>query len=145
MTIPTSVDRSIAPPGQHVASLFVQYAPYHLKDASWTDVRESFADRCIDEIARFAPQHQTSHHPSADPDARRSGICLWFNGGNIFQGAMPLHQLFSMATSRRLERLSDSGFGVVSVRQCGASGRRGDGGLRPRNAAIEMLRDGRTS
>ncbi|MEX0613784.1 MAG: NAD(P)/FAD-dependent oxidoreductase, partial [Pirellulales bacterium] len=48
MTMATSVDRTIAPPGKHLLSIFVQYAPYKLADGNWDDIKERFADRCID-------------------------------------------------------------------------------------------------
>lgn len=144
MTIPTSVDRSIAPPGQHVASLFVQYAPYHLKNASWADLRESFADRCIDEIARFAPNIKRAilHRQILTPVDLESVYGL--TGGNIFQGAMPLHQLFSM---RPVAGWSDYRTPITGLYLCGSAAHPGGGvmGACGRNAAIEMLRDGRTS
>ncbi|HEY8819612.1 MAG TPA: NAD(P)/FAD-dependent oxidoreductase, partial [Candidatus Limnocylindrales bacterium] len=58
MIIPTLVDPSMAPPGKHVISCFVQYAPYHLAPelGSWDDQREAFGDAVIDRIAEFAPK-----------------------------------------------------------------------------------------
>ena len=55
--IPTLVDPSMAPPGKHVMSCFVQYAPYHLDPAlgTWDDNREAFGDAVVDRIAEFAP------------------------------------------------------------------------------------------
>src|SRR3954471_3332966 len=74
ITMPTSVDRTIAPPGKHILSMFVQYAPYKLSSspaspsssqppalpgvsatAGWDKIKESFADRCIEELAKYAP------------------------------------------------------------------------------------------
>ena len=52
MTMPSSVDDSLCPDGQHVMSMFVQFAPYELADGSWDDIKESFADRCVDVLAR---------------------------------------------------------------------------------------------
>ena len=59
MIIPTLVDPSMAPPGKHVMSCFVQYAPYHLADgAEWDDAaRDAFGDTVIDTIAERAPEH----------------------------------------------------------------------------------------
>ena len=46
MCIPSSLDPTLAPPGCHVLSLFIQYTPYHLNDATWTDeIRNAFADK----------------------------------------------------------------------------------------------------
>src|SRR5437867_2549105 len=55
IVIPSLTDPSVAPPGKHVMSCFVQYAPYHLKEGSWYDKREEFGDAVIDAIAQFAP------------------------------------------------------------------------------------------
>ena len=97
MTIPTSVDDTISPPGQHVASLFVQYAPYKLADGTWDEAtKNAFADSCIQQIARYAPNITDTvlHRQILSPlDLER---VYGLTGGNIFQGAMPLHQLFSM-------------------------------------------------
>jgi len=142
MTIPTSVDRTIAPPGQHILSLFVQYAPYHLAEGNWDEVKESFADRCIAEIARFAPNVPDSilHRQVLSPlDLERT---FGLTGGNIFQGAMPLHQLFSL---RPVAGWSDYRTPVEGLYLCGSAAHPGGGvmGACGRNAAIEMLRDGK--
>src|SRR6185503_8615624 len=55
VTIPTTYDDSLAPPGKHIMCIFAQYAPYTLKDADWDSIKESFADRCIDALADCAP------------------------------------------------------------------------------------------
>ena len=66
ITMATSVDRTIAPPGKHILSMFVQYAPYKLAgstggsrrehwDEHWHEFKESFADRCIEVLAEYAP------------------------------------------------------------------------------------------
>ena len=55
MVIPTLTDPSLAPPGKHVMSCFVQYAPYKLKDTDWDKEKENFGDTVIDTIAEYAP------------------------------------------------------------------------------------------
>ena len=55
MVIPTLTDPSIAPPGKHILSCFVQYAPYKLASGTWDDQREAFGDTVIDTIAEYAP------------------------------------------------------------------------------------------
>jgi phytoene dehydrogenase-like protein len=140
MTIPTSVDRTLAPAGHHVIGLFIQYAPYQLASGSWDDIREEFADRCIDEIARYAPNLPRSvlHRQILTPLdlERRFGL----TGGNIFQGAMPLHQLFSF---RPVPGFSDYRTPVRSLYLCGAAAHPGGGvmGAAGKNAAVEVLRD----
>lgn len=144
MTIPTSVDQTLVPPGMHVLSLFVQYAPYQLRDGrTWDDtLKNEFADRCIAEIARYAPNVPDAivHRQILSPvDLER---VYGLTGGNIFQGAMPLHQLFSM---RPVAGWSDYRTPVRGLYLCGSAAHPGGGvmGACGRNAALEMLRDGK--
>lgn len=142
MTIPTSVDRTIAPDGHHILSLFVQYAPYHLNGGNWDDAKEEFADRCVAEIARYAPNVPASilHRQILSPvDLERT---YGLTGGNIFQGAMPLHQLFSM---RPVAGWSDYRTPIGNLYMCGSAAHPGGGvmGACGLNAAREILRDGR--
>src|ERR1700680_2144400 len=55
MVIPSLTDPSVAPPGKHVMSCFVQYAPYHLKEGDWDDQREASGAAVVDTIAQYAP------------------------------------------------------------------------------------------
>ncbi|PNY13861.1 pyridine nucleotide-disulfide oxidoreductase domain-containing protein 2-like [Trifolium pratense] len=57
MTIPSSLDNTISPPGKHVISLFTQYTPYKPSNGSWDNAayRESFAQRCFNLIEEYAP------------------------------------------------------------------------------------------
>jgi phytoene dehydrogenase-like protein len=142
MTIPTSVDRTVSPPGCHILSLFVQYAPYKLASGSWDSIKDDFADRCIAEIARYAPNVPGSivHRQVLSPlDLER---IYGLTGGNIFQGAMPLHQLFNM---RPVPGYSDYRTPIEGLYLCGSAAHPGGGviGACGRNAATEMLRDGR--
>ncbi len=51
---------TVAPPGRHLMSMFVQYAPYELRDGTWDDQREAFADRCFDVLDEYAPNFKRS-------------------------------------------------------------------------------------
>ena len=53
--IPTVYDPSVAPAGQHVLSMWVFFVPAHLKDGSWSEMRQEFGERLIDEFCRYAP------------------------------------------------------------------------------------------
>ncbi|HEX9818655.1 MAG TPA: NAD(P)/FAD-dependent oxidoreductase, partial [Methylomirabilota bacterium] len=59
-TIPSVVDPTVAPPGCHLMSMFVQYAPYTLREGTWDGLRESFADRCFDLLDEYAPNFKRS-------------------------------------------------------------------------------------
>src|SRR5688572_21260241 len=55
IVIPTMMDPTMAPPGRHVMSIFVQYAPYHL-NGGWTDARrEALGDTVVDTLSQYAP------------------------------------------------------------------------------------------
>ena len=87
-------DDTIAPPGHHILSMFTQYAPNKLREGNWDQLKESYADRCCDILNEYAPNFKRSvlaRQVLTPLDLERT-----FNltGGNIFQGAMTLNQLF---------------------------------------------------
>lgn len=141
ITIPTSVDRTIAPAGKHIMSMFVQYAPYRLKDGlRWDDIKESFADRCLNRLAEYAPNvlHTVEHRQVLSPmDLERT---FGLTGGNIFQGAMNLHQLHML---RPVAGWADHRTPIRGLYLCGAASHPGGGvmGACGKNAATEILRD----
>jgi phytoene dehydrogenase-like protein len=141
LTLPTCVDRTIAPPGRHNLSMFVQYAPYTLSDGDWDSRREQFADRCIEVLARYAPNVPGAilHRQVLTPlDLERT---FGLTGGNIFQGAMSLGQLFSL---RPVPGWADYHTPIRGLYLCGAAAHPGGGvmGACGKNAAEEILRDG---
>lgn len=141
ITIPTSVDDSIAPPGKHIMSIFVQYAPYRLADGDWQSVKESVADRCLDLLASYAPNVPAAviHRQIISPQDLENSFRL--TGGNIFQGAMSPGQLFFM---RPVVGWADHRTPIDGLYLCGAASHPGGGvmGTCGRNAAREILRDG---
>ncbi|MDF1746423.1 MAG: NAD(P)/FAD-dependent oxidoreductase [Gimesia sp.] len=142
MTIPTSIDTTLAPAGKHILSLFVQYAPYELATGNWDEIKEEFADRCIQRIAEFAPNVPASilhRHILSPLDLERT---FSLTGGNIFQGAMPAHQLYNL---RPVPGWSDYRTPIEGLYLCGSAAHPGGGvmGACGRNAAREMLRDGK--
>jgi phytoene dehydrogenase-like protein len=96
LTIPTMYDRSLAPAGKHIMGIFLQYAPYTLREGTWDEWREPFADRVISLIEEYVPNIRSivEHRQVLTPLdlERRFGI----TGGNIFHGEMSLDQMFSM-------------------------------------------------
>jgi phytoene dehydrogenase-like protein len=93
-TLPSAVDDTVAPPGQHLMSIFVQYAPYRLCEGSWDELKEGFADRCFEIVNEYAPNFKRSviaRQVLSPLDIER---VFGLTGGNIFQGAMTLGQLF---------------------------------------------------
>ena len=96
LTIPTMYDPSLAPAGRHIMGIFLQYAPYTLREGSWDDLREPFGDRVISLIEEYVPNIRRiiEHRQVLSPLdlERRFGI----TGGNIFHGEMSLDQMFVM-------------------------------------------------
>ncbi len=139
-TMPSSLDSTVAPPGKHLMSMFVQYAPYKLKDGPWTDaLRNEFADRCFDVVERYAPDFKASviDRQMLTPVDLEEKFGL--TGGNIFQGAMPLHQLFAF---RPVPGFAGYSTPVRGLYLCGAAAHPGGGvmGASGWNAARVMLR-----
>ena len=138
-TIPSVVDPTVAPPGRHLMSMFVQYAPYELRDGSWDDQRETFADRCFDLLDEYAPNFKGAvldRQVLTPPDLER---VFNLTGGNIFQGAMTPNQLFAFRPVPGYARYRTP---VRGLYLCGAAAHPGGGvmGTPGLNAAREILR-----
>jgi phytoene dehydrogenase-like protein len=138
-TIPSVVDSTVAPPGRHLMSIFVQYAPYTLRGATWEAIGDGFADRCFDLIDEYAPNFRRSvlaRQVLTPLDLERT-----FNltGGNIFQGAMIPSQLFSL---RPVPGWAGYRTPVEGLYLCGSAAHPGGGvtGAPGWNAAREILR-----
>jgi phytoene dehydrogenase-like protein len=139
-TIPSVVDETVAPPGKHLMSMFVQYAPAELRGATWDDEKERFADRCLAVLAEYAPNipRAVIHREVLSPIdiERRFGL----TGGNIFQGAMTPASLFFM---RPVPGYANYRTPVRGLYLCGSAAHPGGGvtGACGYNAAREILRD----
>lgn len=138
MIIPSMLDPDMAPPGQHVMSIFVQYAPYHI-NGGWTDEkREAFGDTVIDTLAEYAPNLKSAilHRQVITPaDIERT---VGLAEGNIFQGELNLQQMFFL---RPVPSWAQYRTPVRDLYLCGASTHPGGGvmGASGRNAAMVML------
>jgi phytoene dehydrogenase-like protein len=140
LTLPSALDASLAPRGRHVASMFVQYAPWTPRGSSWEAERERFADRAcalVDEVAPGFSASVLEREVLAPPDLER---IFGLTGGNIFHGAMTLDRLLFM---RPLPGLARYRTPVQGLYLCGAGTHPGGGvmGACGRNAAGEILRD----
>jgi phytoene dehydrogenase-like protein len=107
---------------------------------SWDDIKESFADRCIDVLAEYAPNVKGAieHRQILSPlDLERT---FGLTGGNIMQGAMTPHQLYSL---RPVPGWADHRSPIRGLYLCGAASHPGGGvmGICGKNAAAEILRD----
>jgi phytoene dehydrogenase-like protein len=139
IVIPSLTDPSIAPPGKHVMSCFVQYAPYNLKEGTWDDQREEFGDTVIDTIAEHAPNIKDIilHRQVLTPlDLERD---FGLSEGNIFQGELTLEQLFFLRPAPGWAQYRSP---IRNLYMCGSATHPGGGimGASGRNAAMEILK-----
>jgi phytoene dehydrogenase-like protein len=139
IVIPSMIDPEMAPPGKHVMSVFVQYAPYHL-NGGWTDAkRDAFGDAVVRTIARYAPNIESLilHRQVLTPaDIERiTGL----SEGNIFQGELALHQLFFLRPAPQWAKYRTP---ISGYWQCGAGTHPGGGimGASGRLAALEIVK-----
>ncbi|HEY8315188.1 MAG TPA: NAD(P)/FAD-dependent oxidoreductase [Candidatus Baltobacteraceae bacterium] len=138
-TIPSAVDPTVAPEGKHLMSMFVQYAPYTRKDGPWDDAKKNaFAESCFDVVEQYAPGFKASiiDRQILSPVDLETTFNL--TGGNIFQGAMPVHQLFMF---RPVPGYADYTTPVKGLYLCGAAAHPGGGvmGASGWNAARKMI------
>jgi len=139
---PSMIDPHMAPPGRHVMSIFVQYAPHNLT-GGWNETkREAFGDAVVDTLSQFAPNLKRAilHRQVITPwDIERiTGL----TEGNIFQGELALHQLFFL---RPVPGWAKYRTPVAQYYQCGSGTHPGGGimGASGLLAAKRILKDWR--
>jgi phytoene dehydrogenase-like protein len=138
IVIPSMLDPTMAPPGKHVMSIFVQYAPYHV-NGGWTDERrEALGDAVLDTLAQYAPNLKRAilHRQVVTPaDIER---IVGLTEGNIFQGELSLQQMFFL---RPVPAWAKYRTPLAGLYQCGAGTHPGGGvmGASGRNAARAIL------
>jgi phytoene dehydrogenase-like protein len=140
MQVPSTQDKSLAPEGGHVASLFCQHFQRHLPDGkSWDEVKDEVADMIIGTIDNYAPNFKASvvgRQIKSPLDIERD---LGMVGGDIFHGALHLDQFYSM---RPIPGHAAHKMPVEGVYLCGSGAHPGGGvsGLPGHNAAVEILK-----
>jgi phytoene dehydrogenase-like protein len=138
IVIPSMIDPAMAPPGKHVMSIFVQYAPYHV-NGGWTEARrEALGDAVIDTLSQFAPNLKSAilHRQVITPADIEHIVGL--AEGNIFQGELTLQQMFFL---RPVPAWAKYRTPLAGLYQCGAGTHPGGGvmGASGRNAAYAIL------
>jgi phytoene dehydrogenase-like protein len=140
--LPSMLDPGMAPPGKHVMSIFVQYAPYHLREGTWPEKREAFGDTVIDALSEYAPNLK-------DIILHRQVVTPWdleqefgLTEGNIFQGELTLDQLFFL---RPVPGWAKYRTPIKNLYMCGSCTHPGGGVMAAsgRLAALEILKDWR--
>ncbi|GIU93317.1 MAG: FAD-dependent oxidoreductase [Acidimicrobiia bacterium] len=131
----TAYDPSVAPPGRHVLSAFVQYVPYAWQQGSWDDHRETVAQAVFDEIERWSPGFRDlieAYEVSGPPDIEAK---IGLTGGHIFQGeCLPPYMW-----DRRMPYRTP----IDGLYLCGAATHPGGSviAVNGRNSAMRILRD----
>ena len=140
VTIPSLLDPDLAPPGRHVLSAYVQYAPYNLKRSDWEKAREPLGDAVTAALARYAPDLPALvlHRQVVTPRDLENVYGL--TGGHIFHGEHSLDQLFTMRPILGWARYRTP---IRGLYLCGAGTHPGGRvtGAPGRNASREILRD----
>ena len=140
MVIPSQYDPTMAPPGKHMMSVFVQYCPVK-PEGGWTDdKRDAFGATVINQIAEYSPNFKdlVLHAEIRTPRELEAEIGL--TEGNIFQGELTLDQLMF---NRPFPGYAQYRGPVKNMYMCGSSTHPGGGvmGAPGANAAREILRD----
>jgi phytoene dehydrogenase-like protein len=140
--IPSMIDRDMAPPGHHVMSCFVQYAPYDI-EGGWDDAkRDAFGEAVISTIERHAPNIRRAIVGKQVITPKDIEDTAGITGGNIFHGELLLHQLFFLRPAPQWADFRTPLPGYYY----GASGAHPGGGIMGANgqlAAMEVLKDWR--
>jgi phytoene dehydrogenase-like protein len=140
MVIPSLTDPSVAPPGKHILSCFVQYAPYKLKEGTWDEKKEAFGDAVVNTVAEHAPNLKSiivGRQVLTPLDLERD---FGLTEGNIFQGELSLEQLFFL---RPVPGWAQYRTPLKNLYMCGSATHPGGGimGAPGRLAALEILKD----
>ena len=140
--IPSMIDRDMAPPGHHVMSCFVQYAPYDI-EGGWDNAkRDAFGEAVISTIERHAPNIRRAIIGKQVITPKDIEDTAGITGGNIFHGELLLHQLFFLRPAPQWADFRTPLPGYYY----GASGAHPGGGIMGANgqlAALEVLKDWR--
>lgn len=126
MTIPSMVDNTLTPPGKHLMSMFIQYAPYQRKDGKpWDkETKDVFAKRVFKIVSEYAPNFESAiddYQVLSPVDLERE---YGLTGGNIFHGEMTLDQMFFM---RPLPKYADFRTPITNLYLCGSGCHPGGG------------------
>jgi phytoene dehydrogenase-like protein len=143
-SIPTLWDTSLAPSGKHVMSIYMQYAPYKLRDNDWDSQREALGDVVVKTLAEYAPDLPGLIEAGEVITPKDLEEQYGLTGGHIFHGELALDQLFTM---RPLLNWAQYRTPIQGLYLCGSGTHPGTGlnGLSGANAAREIIRDLRKS
>ncbi|HXM11673.1 MAG TPA: NAD(P)/FAD-dependent oxidoreductase [Terriglobales bacterium] len=138
--VASNADPSLAAPGKHVMTCFVQYVPYKLRQGTWDEQREELGDRVVKKIAEYAPNVPgaiVARQILTPLDLERT---YGLTEGNIFHGDLNLEQLFF---NRPVAGWAKYRTPIAGLYLCGAGAHPGGGvtGAPGHNSAHQVLRD----
>jgi phytoene dehydrogenase-like protein len=138
-TIPTLWDPSLASPGKHVMSVYMQFAPYKLRDADWDTQRNALGDVVVKTLAEYAPDLPNLIEAGEVITPKDLEQCYGLTGGHIFHGELALDQLFTM---RPLLGWAQYRTPIQNLYLCGSGTHPGTGlnGASGANAAREIVK-----
>jgi phytoene dehydrogenase-like protein len=139
-TIPTLWDQSLAPPGKHVMSIYMQYAPFHLRNTDWDSQRDALGDTVVKTLAEYAPDLPGLVEGCEVITPKDLEQTYGLTGGHIFHGELALDQLFTMRPLLNWARYRTP---IKGLHLCGSGTHPGTGltGASGANAAREIMRD----
>lgn len=140
ITIPTLLDSSLAPPGKHVVSAYMQFAPYKLKEGNWDMRAEDLGETVMKTIAEYSPNFSALVEAMQVITPQDLETKYGFTGGHIFHGELALDQLFTMRPVLDWARYKTP---IRGLFLCGSGTHPGNGltGASGANAAREIIRD----
>jgi len=141
ITIPTIADPTLAPAGKHVMSIWMQYAPYHLREANWNEQREALGDAVVNQVDEYAPGFKDAilHRQVLTPlDLEQ---VYGVTEGHLYHAEMALDQVFFMRPVPGWSRYRTP---IRNLYLCGSGTHPGGGitGLPGYYAAKEILKAG---
>jgi phytoene dehydrogenase-like protein len=138
-TIPTLWDTSLAPSGKHVMSIYMQYAPYKLRNADWDTQGDALGDTVVRALSEYAPDLHSLIEGREVITPKDLEQTYGLSGGHIFHGELALDQLFTM---RPLLNWAQYKTPIQNLYLCGSGTHPGTGlnGMSGANAARELLK-----
>jgi phytoene dehydrogenase-like protein len=139
ISIPSILDSSLAPAGKHVMSIFMQFAPYKLKQGDWTQQRDPLRDTVLKTLSAYAPDLPQKILAVQTITPKELDITYGLTGGHPFHGELALDQIFTMRPLLGWARYATP---VAGLFLCGNGTHPGNGvtGASGHNAAREILR-----
>jgi len=140
ITIPSLTDSSLAPAGKHVMSIYMQYAPFNLRDGDWESQRGALGDTVLNTLAEYAPGLPQLVLNAQIITPKDLEATYGLSGGHIFHGELALDQFFTM---RPLLDWAQYRTPITNLYLCGSGTHPGNGltGGSGANAAQAIVRE----